>query len=104
MKICFWIVFYVIVVLFVLEMINVIPVLKKGASQEEKIKRYPKTLILNSLMILSAGILMGLSFKEKAISGTGMVFIFIGLLSLFFSILNIVKVKKTNQENQVIIK
>ena len=53
MKICFWIVFSVTVVLFVLEMINVIPVLKKGASQEEKIKRYPKTLILNSFFYFS---------------------------------------------------
>ncbi len=63
MKVWFWIDFAVIVVLFVLEMINIIPVLKKDASQEEKIKRYPKTLILNSLMIIFAVILMVLSFK-----------------------------------------
>ncbi|MBR4789534.1 MAG: hypothetical protein IK024_01435 [Treponema sp.] len=94
MNYCFWIVFSTIVVLFILEMINVIPVLKKGASQEEKIKRYPKTMILNSLMMLSGGILMVLSFKEKADFGSGIAFIFIGLLSLFFSILNIVKDKK----------
>ena len=38
MNICFWLCFSAIVVLFILEMINVFPVLKKDASEEEKIK------------------------------------------------------------------
>lgn len=81
MKVCFWIVFCIIIVLFVLEMINVIPVLKKGASEEEKIKRYPRTMLLNSLMIISAGLLMLLSRNL----GAGIPFIIIGLFTLFFS-------------------
>ena len=40
MNICFWLGFSAIVVLFILEMINVVPVLKKDTSEEEKIKRY----------------------------------------------------------------
>ena len=75
MNICFWLGFSAIVVLFILEMINVVPVLKKDTSEEEKIKRYPKTLILNSLMILFAGIMMVFGFKEKAGFVMGIAFI-----------------------------
>ncbi|MCR4579140.1 MAG: hypothetical protein K5681_02215, partial [Treponema sp.] len=57
------------------------PVLKKGASEEEKIKRYPRTMLLNSLMIISAGLLMLLSRNL----GAGIPFILIGLFTLFFS-------------------
>ena len=93
MKICFWLCFSAIVVLFILEMINVFPVLKKDASEEEKIKRYPKTLILNSLMILFAGIMMVSGIKEKTGFVMGIAFIVIGLFSLLFSILNIIRRK-----------
>lgn len=93
MKICFWLGFSVIVVLFILEMINVVPVLKKNASEEEKVKRYPKTLILNSLMILFAGIMMVSGIKEKTGFVMGIAFIVIGLFSLPFSILNIIRRK-----------
>ena len=93
MNICFWLGFSAIVVLFILEMINVVPVLKKDASEEEKVKRYPKTLILNSLMILFAGIMMVSGIKEKTGFVMGIAFIGIGLFSLLFSILNIIRRK-----------
>ena len=91
MNICFWLGFSAIVVLFILEMINVVPVLKKDASEEEKVKRYPKTLILNSLMILFAGLMMVFGFKERTGFVMGIAFIVIGIFSSFFSILNIIK-------------
>ena len=93
MKICFWLGFSVIVVLFILEMINVVPVLKKDASEEEKVKRYPKTLILNSLLILFAGLMMVSGVKGKTGFVMGIAFIVIGLFSLLFSILNIIRRK-----------
>ena len=93
MNICFWLGFSAIVVLFILEMINVFPVLKKDASEEEKIKRYPKTLILNSLIILFAGIMMVSGIKEKTGFVMGMAFAVLGLFCLFFSILNIIRRK-----------
>ena len=93
MKICFWLGFSAIVVLFILEMINVVPVLKKDASEEEKVKRYPKTLILNSLMILFAGIMMVSGIKEKTGFVMGIAFMVIGLFSLLFSIINIIRRK-----------
>ena len=93
MNICFWLGFSAIVVLFILEMINVVPVLKKDASEEEKVKRYPKTLILNSLMILFAGLMMVSGVKEKTGFVMGIAFIVIGLFSLPFSILNIIRRK-----------
>ena len=86
MNICFWLCFSAIVVLFILEMINVFPVLKKDASEEEKIKRYPKTLILNSLMILIAGIMMVSGIKEKTGFIMGIAFIVIGLFIFVLSI------------------
>ncbi len=94
MNICFWLCFSAIVVLFILEMINVVPVLKKDASEEEKVKRYPKTLILNSLLILFAGLMMVSGVKEKTGFIMGIAFIVIGLFSSFFSILNIIKRRK----------
>ena len=93
MNICFWLCFSAIVVLFILEMINVVPVLKKDASEEEKVKRYPKTLILNSLLILFAGLMMVSGVKEKTGFIMGIAFIVIGLFSLLFSILNIIRRK-----------
>lgn len=93
MNICFWLCFSAIVVLFILEMINVIPVLKKDVSEEEKVKRYPKTLILNSLLILFAGLMMVSGGKEKTGFIMGIAFIVIGLFSLLFSILNIIRRK-----------
>ena len=86
MNICFWLGFSAIVVLFILEMINVFPVLKKDASEEEKIKRYPKTLILNSLIILFAGIMMVSGIKEKTGFVMGIAFIVIGLFIFVLSI------------------
>ncbi len=94
MNICFWLCFSAIVVLFILEMINVFPVLKKDASEEEKIKRYPQTLLLNSLMILFAGIMIVFGFKERTGFVMGIAFIVIGIFSSFFSILNIIKRRK----------
>ena len=94
MNICFWICFSAVVVLFILEMINVVPVLKKDASEEEKIKRYPQTLLLNSLMILFAGIMIVSGIKEKIGFVMGIAFIVIGIFSSFFSILNIIKRRK----------
>ena len=85
MNICFWLGFSAIVVLFILEMINVFPVLK-NASEEEKIKRYPKTLILNSLMILIAGIMMVSGIKGKTGFIMGIAFIVIGLFIFVLSI------------------
>ena len=67
-------------------MINVFPVLKKDASEEEKIKRYPKTLILNSLIILFAGIMMVSGIKEKTGFIMGIAFIVIGLFIFVLSI------------------
>lgn len=93
MNICFWICFSAIVVLFILAMINVVPVLKKDASEEEKIKRYPQTLLLNSLMILFAGIMMVSGIKERTGFVMGIAFIVIGIFSLLFSILNIIRRK-----------
>ena len=93
MNICFWLGLSAIVVLFILEMINVVPVLKKDASEEEKVKRYPKTLILNSLLILFAGLMMVSGVKEKTGFVMGIAFIVIGLFSLLFSILNIIRRK-----------
>ena len=93
MNICFWLCFSAILVLFILEMINVIPVLKKDASEEEKVKRYPKTLILNSLLILFAGLMMVSGVKEKTGFIMGIAFTVLGLFCLVFSILNIIKRK-----------
>ena len=93
MNICFWLCFSAIVVLFILEMINVVPVLKKDASEEEKVKRYPKTLILNSLLILFAGLMMVSGVKEKTGFVMGIAFIVIGLFSLLFSIINLIRRK-----------
>ena len=93
MNICFWLGLSAIVVLFILEMINVVPVLKKDASEEVKVKRYPKALILNSLLILFAGLMMVSGVKEKTGFVMGIAFIVIGLFSLLFSILNIIRRK-----------
>lgn len=93
MNICFWLGFSAIVVLFILEMINVFPVLKKDASEEEKVKRYPKTLILNSLLILFAGLMMVSGVMEKTGFIMGIAFAVLGLFCLFFSILNIIRRK-----------
>lgn len=93
MNICFWLCFSAIVVLFILEMINVIPVLKKDASEEEKVKRYPKTLILNSLLILFAGLMMVSGVKEKTGFIMGIAFAVLGLFCLLFSILKIIRRK-----------
>lgn len=93
MNICFWLCFSAIVVLFILEMINVVPVLKKDASEEEKVKRYPKTLILNSLLILFAGLMMVSGVKEKTGFIMGIAFAVLGLFCLFFSILTIIRRK-----------
>lgn len=46
----FWGLFSVFVILLIAQMITLIPILKKETSTEEKLKRQPKILMLNSFL------------------------------------------------------
>lgn len=87
-KIIFWVLFGVVVVLMIVQMVNVIPLLKKGTSDEEKAKRNPKTLILNSLMMMFGGLTL-IFLNETGTMVLGIAFMCIGFLSLLFSVLSI---------------
>lgn len=99
MKVIFWVLFVIVVILFIAQMINVIPVIKKGTSQEEKLKRQPGILMLNSFMILIAGIMLMITGSEETgafISGIS-ISVF-GVLSLFISFIRITSINKNKKD------
>lgn len=89
----FWLSFGIFAVLFIIQMITVIPLLKKGTSPEEKTSRQPIIRILNSLMIFFAGIEVaigiGAFYSGIAISA-------VGFLNLFLSVMKIIVKKNDN--------
>jgi len=94
----FWILFGILVVLFITQMITVIPLLKKGTSQDEKQKHQPAILICNALMIIFAGILLMIGSKETGAFACGTAILAIGIQNLFFAILKIRSFNKKDKE------
>lgn len=82
----FWGLFSVFVILLIAQMITLIPILKKETSTEEKLKRQPKILMLNSLLMISA--------KQTDPFVCGIIFFAIGLLNLIISVIRICLIKK----------
>ena len=77
----FWLSFGIFAVLFIIQMITAIPLLKKGTSPEEKSSRQPRIQILNSLMLFSAGIMLMVGFKQIVPFLIGVSFFTQGLLN-----------------------
>jgi len=92
--ILFWVFFGIIVVLFIAQMINVIPVLRKGTSQEEKMKRQPSILMLNAVMMLFAGIMLMIGSNKTGAFVCGISIFVFGLLNLFVSLIRISSMNK----------
>lgn len=90
----FWGLFSVFVILLIAQMITLIPILKKETSTEEKLKRQPKILMLNSLMMIFGSIMLMISAKQTGPFVCGIIFFAIGLLNLIISVIRICLIKK----------
>lgn len=94
----FWGLFSVFVILLIAQMITLIPILKKETSTEEKLKRQPKILMLNSLMMIFGSIMLMISAKQTGPFVCGIIFFAIGLLNLIISVIRICLIKKKKQQ------
>lgn len=95
----FWGLFSVFVILLIAQMITLIPILKKEISTEEKLKRQPKILMLNSLMMIFGSIMLMISAKQTGPFVCGIIFFAIGLLNLIISVIRICLIKKRNSNS-----
>lgn len=83
----FWLSIGIFAVLFIIQMITVIPLLKKDTSPEKKSSRQPIIRILNSLMIVFAGIEVaigiGAFYSGIAISAVGFLNLLLSVMKIF---------------------
>ena len=90
----FWGLFSVFVILLIAQMITLIPILKKETSTEEKLKRQPKILMLNSLMMIFGSIMLMISAKKTSPFVCRIIFFAIRILNLIISVIRIRLIKK----------